>query len=69
MPMPSVDHAITARPNRFSADELIPFGKYMLLNKIQSGATAAVYRAKIRYRGDSHTEEAVTTARFKVKRR
>ena len=28
-----------------------------------------VYRAKIRYRGDSHTEEAVTTARFKVKRR
>ncbi|HKU38109.1 MAG TPA: protein kinase [Polyangiales bacterium] len=47
--MPSVDHAsITSRPPRFSADELIPFGKYMLLNKIQSGATAAVYRAKIR---------------------
>ncbi|HKP60829.1 MAG TPA: serine/threonine-protein kinase [Polyangiales bacterium] len=48
MLMPSVDHAITSRPTRFSADELIPFGKYMLLNKIQSGATAAVYRAKIR---------------------
>ena len=47
MLMPSVD-AITSRPARFSADELIPFGKYMLLNKIQSGATAAVYRAKIR---------------------
>jgi hypothetical protein len=45
--MPSVDPAITSRPTRFSADELIPFGKYMLLNKIQSGATAAVYRAKI----------------------
>jgi eukaryotic-like serine/threonine-protein kinase len=62
MPMPSVDHAITARPNRFSADELIPFGKYMLLNKIQSGATAAVYRAKIR--GEAGFERLVAIKRI-----
>ncbi|MDD9964896.1 MAG: serine/threonine protein kinase [Myxococcales bacterium] len=31
----------------WSADELIPFGKYLLLERISSGATAAVYRAKI----------------------
>jgi serine/threonine protein kinase len=62
MPMPSVDHAITARPHRFSADELIPFGKYMLLNKIQSGATAAVYRAKIR--GEAGFERLVAIKRI-----
>lgn len=61
MTMPSVDHAITARPTRFSADELIPFGKYMLLNKIQSGATAAVYRAKIR--GEAGFERLVAIKR------
>lgn len=62
MRMPSVDHAITARPHRFSADELIPFGKYMLLNKIQSGATAAVYRAKIR--GEAGFERLVAVKRI-----
>jgi len=62
MSMPSVDHAITARPHRFSADELIPFGKYMLLNKIQSGATAAVYRAKIR--GEAGFERLVAIKRI-----
>lgn len=31
----------------WSDDELIPFGKYVLLNRISSGGTAAVYRAKV----------------------
>lgn len=30
----------------WSADELIPFGKYVLLERLSSGATAAVFRAK-----------------------
>ena len=62
IPMPSVDHAITSRPHRFSGDELIPFGKYMLLNKIQSGATAAVYRAKIK--GEAGFERLVAIKRI-----
>ena len=37
-----------ARPTGWSNDELIPFGKYILLNKLSAGATAAVYRAKLR---------------------
>src|SRR4051812_18220703 len=36
------------RPATWSNDELIPFGKYILLNKLSAGATAAVYRAKLR---------------------
>lgn len=32
----------------WSADELVPFGKYLLLDRIASGATAALYRARLR---------------------
>src|SRR5688572_12713098 len=31
-----------------SADELIPFGKYTLLDRISGGGTSAVYRANVR---------------------
>jgi|GEM_PF-5506069 len=47
---------------RWSVDELIPFGKYILLNKISAGATAAVYRAKIR--GEAGFERLVTIKRI-----
>jgi serine/threonine protein kinase len=46
----------------WSADELIPFGKYILLSKISSGATAAVYRAKIR--GEAGFERLVVVKRI-----
>jgi serine/threonine protein kinase len=49
-------------PTRWSVDELIPFGKYILLNKISAGATAAVYRAKIR--GEAGFERLVTIKRI-----
>jgi len=35
---------IVQEPRRWSANELIPFGKYLLLDRITIGATAAVYR-------------------------
>jgi serine/threonine protein kinase len=62
--MPSGEPALSAAipPTRWSVDELIPFGKYILLNKISSGATAAVYRAKIR--GEAGFERLVTIKRI-----
>ena len=60
--MPSGEPALpTSQPARWSVDELIPFGKYILLNKISAGATAAVYRAKIR--GEAGFERLVTIKR------
>lgn len=47
---------------RWSADELIPFGKYILLHRMSSGATAAVYRAKIR--GEAGFERIVAIKRI-----
>src|ERR1700759_3851161 len=59
--MPSGETALPNQPARWSVDELIPFGKYILLNKISAGATAAVYRAKIR--GEAGFERLVTIKR------
>ncbi|HET8934243.1 MAG TPA: protein kinase [Polyangiales bacterium] len=62
--MPSGEPALSApkTPSQWSVDELIPFGKYILLNKISAGATAAVYRAKIR--GEAGFERLVTIKRI-----
>lgn len=62
--MPSGEPALSPAipPTRWSVDELIPFGKYILLNKISAGATAAVYRAKIR--GEAGFERLVTIKRI-----
>ena len=46
----------------WSADELIPFGKYVLLDRINSGATAAVYRANVR--GEAGFERLVAIKRI-----
>lgn len=46
----------------WSADELIPFGKYVLLDRINGGATAAVYRANIR--GEAGFERLVAIKRI-----
>lgn len=46
----------------WSADELIPFGKYILLDRISGGATAAVYRANIR--GEAGFERLVAIKRI-----
>jgi serine/threonine protein kinase len=46
----------------WSADELIPFGKYILLDRINSGATAAVYRANVR--GEAGFERLVAIKRI-----
>jgi serine/threonine protein kinase len=60
--MPPGDPALPSDTARWSVDELIPFGKYILLNKISSGATAAVYRAKIR--GEAGFERLLTIKRI-----
>jgi serine/threonine protein kinase len=60
--MPSGEPALSIPPTRWSVDELIPFGKYILLNKVSLGATAAVYRAKIR--GEAGFERLVTIKRI-----
>src|SRR5215510_3105893 len=60
--MPSGDPALPPESPRWSLDELIPFGKYILLDKISSGAIAAVYRAKIR--GEAGFERLVTIKRI-----
>ncbi len=66
MPPTSLDEPQAGQPapskDRWSADELIPFGKYLLLNKINSGASAAVYRAKIR--GEAGFERLVSIKRI-----
>src|SRR5690349_11402464 len=46
----------------WSADELIPFGKYVLLDRLSSGATAAVYRANVR--GEAGFERLVAIKRI-----
>ncbi|MDD9937729.1 MAG: serine/threonine-protein kinase, partial [Myxococcales bacterium] len=46
----------------WSADELIPFGKYMLLDRLSSGATASVYRANVR--GEAGFERVVAIKRI-----
>jgi serine/threonine protein kinase len=46
----------------WSADELIPFGKYLLLDRIASGATAAVYRGRVR--GEAGFERVVAVKRI-----
>jgi eukaryotic-like serine/threonine-protein kinase len=46
----------------WSADELIPFGKYVLLDRISGGATAAVYRANVR--GEAGFERLVAVKRI-----
>jgi serine/threonine protein kinase len=60
--MPPGDPASPSQTPRWSVDELIPFGKYILLNKMSSGATAAVYKAKIR--GEAGFERIVTIKRI-----
>jgi serine/threonine protein kinase len=60
--MPPGDPALPSEPTRWSIDELIPFGKYILLNKMSGGATAAVYRAKIR--GEAGFERLLTVKRI-----
>jgi serine/threonine protein kinase len=60
--MPPGDPALPTETARWSVDELIPFGKYILLNKISAGATAAVYRAKIR--GEAGFERLLTIKRI-----
>jgi len=60
--MSSGDSAVPTEPNRWSIDELIPFGKYILLNKLNGGATAAVYRAKVR--GEAGFERLLTIKRI-----
>ena len=60
--MSSGDPIQPSEPTRWSVDELIPFGKYILLNKISSGATAAVYRAKVR--GEAGFERLLTIKRI-----
>ena len=50
------------RTSRWSADELIPFGKYILLERISSGATASLYRAKSR--GEAGFERLVAVKRI-----
>jgi serine/threonine protein kinase len=56
----STDTPITN--TEWSADELIPFGKYVLLDRINSGATAAVYRANVR--GEAGFERLVAIKRI-----
>lgn len=62
MPTSPRDDAEAANQRGWSADELIPFGKYILLSKISAGATAAVYRAKIR--GEAGFERLVVVKRI-----
>ena len=46
----------------WSGDELIPFGKYMLLDRISGGGTSAVYRANVR--GEAGFERLVAIKRI-----
>ncbi|MDH5675543.1 MAG: protein kinase [Myxococcales bacterium] len=46
----------------WAADELIPFGKYVLLDRLSSGATAAVYRAHAR--GEAGFERVLAIKRI-----
>jgi len=48
--------------SQLGADQLIPFGKYLLLNRVSVGATAAVYRAKIQ--GEAGFERLVAIKRI-----
>jgi len=48
--------------SQWGADQLIPFGKYLLLNRLSVGATAAVYRAKIQ--GEAGFERVVAIKRI-----
>jgi eukaryotic-like serine/threonine-protein kinase len=57
---PSRDNSSEA--SEWSADELIPFGKYVLLDRISGGATAAVYRANVR--GEAGFERLVAIKRI-----
>ncbi|MEY4581532.1 MAG: hypothetical protein RL701_6235 [Pseudomonadota bacterium] len=49
-------------PQVWSNDELIPFGKYILLNKVSAGATSVVYRAKLK--GEAGFERILTVKRI-----
>jgi serine/threonine protein kinase len=53
---------VSESQSEWSPDELIPFGKYILLDRIQSGATAAVYRANVR--GEAGFERLVAIKRI-----
>ncbi|MGD8863266.1 MAG: serine/threonine-protein kinase [Myxococcales bacterium] len=48
--------------SEWAADELIPFGKYVLLDRLSSGATASVYRASVR--GEAGFERVVAVKRI-----
>ena len=50
------------KASQWGADQLIPFGKYLLLNRLSVGATAAVYRAKIQ--GEAGFERVVAIKRI-----
>jgi serine/threonine protein kinase len=52
----------SAESNPWSAEELIPFGKYLLLDRISVGATAAVYRG--RSHGEAGFERLVAIKRI-----
>jgi serine/threonine protein kinase len=61
-PMNDVSSEDLSVQTEWSADELIPFGKYILLDRINSGATAAVYRANVR--GEAGFERLVAIKRI-----
>lgn len=54
--------AAALKESEWSADELIPFGKYMLLDRISGGGTSAVYRANVR--GEAGFERLVAIKRI-----
>ena len=60
--MSDVSSDIPIADAEWSADELIPFGKYVLLDRLNSGATAAVYRANVR--GEAGFERLVAIKRI-----
>jgi serine/threonine protein kinase len=55
-------YAAALQESEWSADELIPFGKYMLLDRISGGGTSAVYRANVR--GEAGFERLVAIKRI-----
>src|SRR5262245_26741388 len=60
--MDDVSGDMLSDDSEWSADQLIPFGKYVLLDRINSGATAAVYRANVR--GEAGFERLVAIKRI-----
>jgi serine/threonine protein kinase len=60
--MSNVSPNNAAEPDHWSPDELIPFGKYLLLDRISVGATAVLYRG--RTLGEAGFERLVAVKRL-----